>query len=81
MTEINDIDVEKAIKLYLSVKKKHDKYVHSEKGIEAVRRASAKYKQKMSSDPEYLAKRRARNRERYHQKKLINIDLLPSIEN
>ena len=83
MTEIiNDIDIQRALKLYASVKKKHNKYVQSEKGREAVCRASAKYKEKkMSEDPEWLEKRRARGRALYKMKKeMSSMELLPDIE-
>ena len=47
MTEINSLDIEKALKFYNAVKKANTKYSHSDKGKERRRAASATYYQKM----------------------------------
>jgi hypothetical protein len=41
MTEINSLDIEKALKFYNAVKKANTKYSHSDKGKERRRAASA----------------------------------------
>ena len=55
MTEINSLDIEKALKFYNAVKKANTKYSHSDKGKERRRAASATYYQKMKLiDPEFM---------------------------
>ena len=80
MTEINNLDIEKALKYYDSLKKANSKYSHSDKGKERRRAASATYYQKMKLiDPEFMQRQSDKAKERYHRKKYIAIDLLPNI--
>ena len=82
MTEINNLDIEKALKYYNAVKKASEKYCHSDKGKERRRSASATYYQKMKLiDPEFLRKNSEKAKERYHRKKNMSIELLPDIQN
>ena len=80
MTEINNLDIEKALKCYHSLKMANSKYSHSDKGKERRRAASATYYQKMKLiDPEFMQRQSDKAKERYHRKKNIAIDLLPNI--
>ena len=82
MTEINSLDIEKALKFYNAVKKANTKYSHSDKGKERRRAASATYYQKMKLiDPEFMQRQSDKAKERYHRKKNMTIDLLPDIQN
>ena len=82
MTEINSLDIEKALKFYNAVKKANTKYSHSDKGKERRRAASATYYQKMKLiDPEFMQRQSELAKKRYHRKKNMTIDLLPNIEN
>lgn len=82
MTEINSLDIEKALKFYNAVKKANTKYSHSDKGKERRRAASATYYQKMKLiDPEFMQRQSELAKKRYHRKKNMNVDLLPNIEN
>ena len=81
MTEINNLDIEKALKFYNSLKKASEKYCHSDKGKERRRAASATYYQKMKQiDPEFMQRQSDKAKERYHRKKNNAIDLLPDIQ-
>jgi hypothetical protein len=81
MTEINSLDIEKALKCYNSLKMANIKYSHSDKGKERRRAASATYYQKMKLlDPEFMQRQSDKAKERYHRKKNMTIDLLPNIE-
>ena len=82
MTEINNLDIEKALKYYNAVKKASEKYCHSDKGKERRRAASATYYQKMKLiDPEFMQRQSELAKNRYHRKKNMTIDLLPDIQN
>ena len=80
MTEINSLDLQKALKYYESLKKASTKYCQTDKGKERRKIASANYYQKMKqSDPEFMRKQSDKAKERYHRKKNMTIDLLPDI--
>ena len=80
MTEINSLDLQKALKYYESLKKASTKYSNSDKGKERRRAASATYYQKMKLiDPEFMQRQSDKAKERYHRKKNMTIDLLPDI--
>jgi hypothetical protein len=82
MTEINNLDIEKALKCYNSLKMANSKYSHSDKGKERRRAASATYYQKMKLiDPEFMQRQSDKAKERYHRKKNMAIELLPDIQN
>ena len=82
MTEINNLDIEKALKFYNAVKRANTKYSHSDKGKERRRAASANYYQKMKLiDPEFMQRQSELAKKRYHRKKNMTIDLLPDIQN
>ena len=82
MTEINSLDIEKALKFYNAVKKANTKYSHSDKGKERRRAASATYYQKIKLiDPEFMQRQSELAKKRYHRKKNMTIDLLPDIQN
>ena len=82
MTEINSLDIEKALKFYNAVKKANTKYSQSDKGKERRRAASSTYYQKMKLiDPEFMQRQSELAKKRYHRKKNMNVDLLPNIEN
>ena len=82
MTEINNLDIEKALKYYNAIKKASDKYCNSDKGKERRRAASATYYQKMKLiDPEFMQRQSELAKKRYHRKKNMTIDLLPDIQN
>ena len=80
MTEINTLDLQKALKYYESLKKASNKYSNSDKGKERRRAASATYYQKMKLiDPEFMQRQSDKAKERYHRKKNSTVDLLPDI--
>ena len=81
MTEINNLDIEKALKFYNSLKKASVKYCQTDKGKERRKIASANYYKKMKEiDPEFLQRQSDKAKERYHRKKNIAIELLPDIQ-
>jgi hypothetical protein len=82
MTEINNLDIEKALKYYNAIKKASDKYCQTTKGKERRKIASANYYNKMKLiDPEFMQRQSDKAKERYHRKKNMTIDLLPDIQN
>ena len=81
MTEINNLDIEKALKYYNCLKKASEKYCNTIKGKERRAAASANYYKKMKEiDPEFLQRQSDKAKERYHRKKNMVVDLLPDIQ-
>lgn len=56
MSELINIDIQKAIKTLENMKKYQEKYNKSEKGLEKRRLASRRYYNSKKDDPEFLLK-------------------------
>ena len=78
MTENNiDIDIQKALAYYSSLRKASDKYCNSEKGKERRRIASAVYYQKKKeSDPTFMQIQNDKAKARYQRKIKKQMDVL-----